>query len=292
MKEKRNCKVVEDLLPNYIEKLTNEETNKFVEEHLNECTDCKKILENMKKDVDLNAPKRNEKEVKYIKKFNRKFKIIRNILLVILVIVVIFVGNTFRKYSIIKDLDKKAKGIIAKSTNYHIKLTKTEGGTVSTFEYYEKDGNRAYITKIYINGSLQHLLGYKNKDSEKYHLYIETPERKTVDLQCGGIVPDIKLNYIDFESFSPIVDFIECSRLKVKKSKTVYDGRKCYVIEENTFDMDDFKKTVRTYRDIETGLKIRVSDGNYLVTYEYEFDNVDDSIFIEPDISEYEIIEY
>ena len=30
MKEKKNCKIVQDLLPNYIEKLTNEETNIFI----------------------------------------------------------------------------------------------------------------------------------------------------------------------------------------------------------------------------------------------------------------------
>ena len=37
MKEKRDCKIVQDLLPNYIENLTNEETNHFIEEHLKEC---------------------------------------------------------------------------------------------------------------------------------------------------------------------------------------------------------------------------------------------------------------
>ena len=43
MKEKKDCKIVQDLLPNYIEKLTNEETNKYVEDHLKECEKCKKI---------------------------------------------------------------------------------------------------------------------------------------------------------------------------------------------------------------------------------------------------------
>lgn len=31
MKEKKDCKIVQDLLPNYIENLTNEETNKFID---------------------------------------------------------------------------------------------------------------------------------------------------------------------------------------------------------------------------------------------------------------------
>ena len=30
MDKKRDCKIVQDLLPSYIEKLTNEETNKYI----------------------------------------------------------------------------------------------------------------------------------------------------------------------------------------------------------------------------------------------------------------------
>ena len=52
MKEKTNCKIVQDLLPNYIENLTNEETNRFIEEHLKECPECQKVLENMQKEID------------------------------------------------------------------------------------------------------------------------------------------------------------------------------------------------------------------------------------------------
>ena len=44
MKEKTNCKIVQDLLPNYIENLTNEETNRFIEEHLKECPECHAII--------------------------------------------------------------------------------------------------------------------------------------------------------------------------------------------------------------------------------------------------------
>ena len=31
---KKECKIVQDLLPNYLEKVTNEETNKFIKEHI------------------------------------------------------------------------------------------------------------------------------------------------------------------------------------------------------------------------------------------------------------------
>ena len=66
MKEINECKIVQDLLPNYIENLTNEETNKYIEEHLKKCENCKKVLENMKKDIQVNDLKRTKKEVKYI----------------------------------------------------------------------------------------------------------------------------------------------------------------------------------------------------------------------------------
>ena len=52
MKDIKSCKIVQDLLPNYIEKLTNDETNKFVELHLNECEECKKVYNNMKKELE------------------------------------------------------------------------------------------------------------------------------------------------------------------------------------------------------------------------------------------------
>ena len=46
MKEVKDCKIVQDLLPSYIDGLTNEDTNQYIEEHLKECEECKKKLEN------------------------------------------------------------------------------------------------------------------------------------------------------------------------------------------------------------------------------------------------------
>ena len=53
MDKKKECKIVQDLLPNYIDKLTNEETNTFIEEHLKECDNCNKILADMQKNIEL-----------------------------------------------------------------------------------------------------------------------------------------------------------------------------------------------------------------------------------------------
>ena len=61
MKEKKDCKIVQDLLPNYIDKLTSKETNTYIEEHVSSCKDCKKILDNMQKDIQLQEKKLEKK---------------------------------------------------------------------------------------------------------------------------------------------------------------------------------------------------------------------------------------
>ena len=47
---KLSCNVTRDLLPNYIEHLTSEETNIEIEEHLSDCEECMKIKETMEED--------------------------------------------------------------------------------------------------------------------------------------------------------------------------------------------------------------------------------------------------
>lgn len=84
MKEKRNCRIVQDLLPNYIEKLTNEETNSYIEEHLKECNECEKVLKNMQQELSTNSLKRDSREINYIKKYSKKLKILNFIIIIIL----------------------------------------------------------------------------------------------------------------------------------------------------------------------------------------------------------------
>jgi len=45
---RNECNIIQDLLPLYMEGIVSEDTDDFIEEHLNSCTMCKDILENMK----------------------------------------------------------------------------------------------------------------------------------------------------------------------------------------------------------------------------------------------------
>ena len=47
MKNNIPCEMIKDVLPSYVDKLTSDVTNNLVEEHINECKDCKNVLESM-----------------------------------------------------------------------------------------------------------------------------------------------------------------------------------------------------------------------------------------------------
>ena len=54
------CKIIEDLLPLYIEGLTNEENTFFIDEHLSTCVSCKGLLDEMKEDLKTKSPISND----------------------------------------------------------------------------------------------------------------------------------------------------------------------------------------------------------------------------------------
>lgn len=96
MKKNDECKLIQDLLPNYIEKLTSEETNTYIENHIKDCKDCTKILKDMGEEVTLD--KIDEmKKVDYLKKIKFRNRTIIGILLAILLIlssiIIIFLNS-------------------------------------------------------------------------------------------------------------------------------------------------------------------------------------------------------
>lgn len=92
MKDKRECKIVQELLPNYIENITSIEVKEYIEEHINECDECKQRLQNMQFDFDLD--KVDDREIDYLKsiKIKNKRKIFIAILSVVVISIFIIIG--------------------------------------------------------------------------------------------------------------------------------------------------------------------------------------------------------
>ncbi len=66
------CTLIKDLLPSYIEKLTSDESNALVEEHLAGCPSCSKELAEMNTPVE--AEKAPDEEIEFIKIINKTKK--------------------------------------------------------------------------------------------------------------------------------------------------------------------------------------------------------------------------
>ncbi len=70
MNKKITCNIVQDLLPNYIEKLNSDDSNAVIEEHLSDCVECTEVYEQMITDLGT-AEKIPVIELKFLKKIKR-----------------------------------------------------------------------------------------------------------------------------------------------------------------------------------------------------------------------------
>ena len=286
MIENRNCKIIEDLLPNYIENLTNKETCQYIEEHLKECEKCKNSLENMKKDINIDVDKIDGRKVKYMKKFSKKMRMLK---LIIFIIVAIFIISTGRKMIILSNLNKKEEKYV-NSTNYHKIIygyqpdyyVKTEIFTLGTKQV-------VYTTEI-VNGQTKErkIYGENGKVNKTYTI---EQGKKNVKFHENTLMSINLSNMGDIEN--NIIQLFWGAVMTSINTRTV-NGKECYYITNKG------KKEVflipgdGIYIEKETGLAIR-TNGNEEGTwpqsdYIYEFDVVTEKNFIEPNINEYQIV--
>lgn len=115
---RKECEIIKDLLPNYIDKLTSRETNEFIEEHIKTCENCKKIYNSMKAEFYYTQEKEETESINFFKKHKKKLNILRTLVVILLVISVglsIYAAKIFRNnfemtqemlYKTIKDLEE------------------------------------------------------------------------------------------------------------------------------------------------------------------------------------------
>ena len=254
MKEKRNCKIVQDLLPNYIEKLTNEETNNFIEEHLKECNECQNVFDNMKKEFKVNTTKRDEREVKYIKKYSKKMKILKVILLIIILMYALIVG---RRTIIMTSLSKKVNEARI-SDNYYAKLYSYQGDSLTITESYNKGED--YLTTVtrLVNGNSEAIIG----------VYVSP-----VTYVSDGLFANLQYAFV------------------IGIDSTYCNGKECYVVKGNSYERYIDKETGLAVRNIEKSNKDIIRQTDSVVDYEYKFNVVKDSNIVKPDTAGYTVNE-
>lgn len=296
---KKECKIVQDLLPSYVDKLTNEETNQYIEEHLKECKECQKVLENMKSNIEYKEQNDDGRKVKYFKKYKNKLTILKTIISIIIALWAVFVA---RNTIIVKQMAKKANETINRE-NYHI--TSYEYG----IESYKKEevfvlgDKRKVITTQYIDGKLSETItiGKKaEKDSYGTQYYLvniydnNENGKKVITNQKIGMVEEFSQPGW-YENENNLLKTMYYSKFAVIKNEK-YNDKNCYYIF-------NYKSPYNFYIngmivDKETGLMIgsvlagtNNEPDNQESNCVYEFNNVTDEDFIEPDITQYEVIE-
>lgn len=276
MKEKKICKIVQDLLPNYIEKLTNEETNKFIDEHLKECKECQSIFENMKKDFKLNAAKRDDREVKYIKKYSKKMKLFKTILLIIIAIYVIVVG---RRTIIMGSLSGKANDNQVYD-NYYVRLYSYQGDTLTITESYNKGED--YLTTLtrMANGSEIQKITYYKKGNEQLFITEVDGKKNVLDSETMIGRNVLPVTYVS-DGLLANLQYAFITGI----DSTYCNGKECYVIKGNSYERYIDKETGLAVRSIEKSNKEINRTTDMVVDYEYKFNVVEDSDIVKPDIT-------
>lgn len=214
-KNKLKCETVRDLLPLYADKLTSDVTTADIENHLAECSKCREILDDMQTDIPVNMPDEKEKkEIKHLKKLNRRtMKIVAGILgcLVIVIGVVIYAcawGVSPKK----SDLEIKYYVFIDKETGsegYYVDVTLKNGKGLTFYgdsdnKTVDKDGyiitqkveyNMRKILPWFIGGESENGKIITNSVSLGFSYGKDGPERRDINndelvLKCsdGDIV--------------------------------------------------------------------------------------------------------
>lgn len=218
-----------------------------------------------------------------------KKKMVKNVLKIALIIIamliLILILHTVKNYMIITNLQNKISQY-QDSTNYHIKSIVTENtGTVVKMDYYKKDNKQAVFMERNLDGEVTKVSMYNNGD--RTDIFTETKDSKIAQLNSGTLMSVNIYNHLETENNWQT--FLGCITTKIKSVD--YNGKECYIIKGFMSLTSLTFEGAETYIDKETGLFVKTMEAGITSEREYEFDKVENSIFIEPDIGQYKIKE-
>lgn len=211
-------------------------------------------------------------------------KIIGIILLIILILVVI---HAIRNTIIISGLQNKVKQY-SNSNNYHIKATtQVSENTTMIINQYQKEEKQLLILERIVNDE-KVKISYYNTGS-RIDMFTETKDEKIAEL--GKVNEILGLNSITPLQTDNLWQTILYG-LPTRITNVKVNDYECYSIDDFLSPYNLLGKNKTEY-DIEkeTGLVRKIILDDQISMREYNFENVDDSIFVEPDISQYKIKE-
>lgn len=207
-------------------------------------------------------------------------KIVKIVGITVVILIIFLLIHTIRNYIIITDLQNKIIRY-SSSSNYYTKTKSVAPGNKVTMEYYKKDNKKVVMMERDLNGEIMKLSMYDN--GEGVDTFTETKDSKVAQLNSGGLI-GIEI-YNTLETENSWQTFLSSVFANVKS--TNYNGKEYYIIKGFLSSTSLTSEGAESYIEKETGLLIKTIEGDITMEKEYEFDNVEDSIFIKPDMSQY-----
>lgn len=195
---------------------------------------------------------------------------------ILLILILVFFIYTIRNYVIITDLKNKISKY-SNSTNYYTKsISNLENGRTITMDYYKKGDKQVLFMEKNINGEISKMSIYDN--GKITDTFTETEDSKVVQLNSGNLLSIKIYNYLETDDNNMKLFF---DSMFYQIVPTNYNDKECYIVK-NLFSKDTID-----YIEKDTGLLLKSIRYGETLEKEYEFDNVKDEIFIEPNINEY-----
>ena len=211
----------------------------------------------------------------------RTKKILKIIGIILIILLVLTLIHIIRNYIIIRNLQNKISKY-SNSTNYFVKseLTKNDG-TKIIMKYYQKDNKQAVFLEKTSNENEIKISRYNN--GERVDIFTETKDSKVAQLDTSTL---ISVNiYNQLETDNKWQTFIGSIISNIRSEKC--NDKECYVIKGFTSTTSLTFEGTKIYIDKDTGLLVKVIEDETISNREYEFNNLEDTIFVEPDISQY-----
>lgn len=274
MKIKNECEIVKDLFPSYIEKLLSNDSEGFIEKHLENCSECRNILQILKKEKNENIDKVkfNDKiEYKYLKKINKKILLLKSVIIIILLVIFIIFGLTILKlnylnnvitttYNNIQDL-KKVK-------NYSISIEQHQINYINNTEFISN--TKYYFLNDTYKEDLSWYISYENTENPSRSYYGKINSNKRIEIydDTKKIINSttnynyeteasfINRTYSDFNNYSIFGGFSYIyliSGLKIRNDR--FSGKECYVLKSQSNSKEGFKEI---WIEKDTMLPIRI----------------------------------
>lgn len=220
---------------------------------------------------------------KKAKKEKKKSHIGRIIFIIFAIVITLFIVHTFRNYYIVLGLQNRILEY-SESDNFHLKnYNYGNSGSEVIMDYYRKQEKQVMVMEITKDGSKVKKAMYDN--GQRVDVFTKTEDSKIAELNTGTLM-SVGI-YNNLETDTAIQTLVTCMGTKIKSAK--YNGKDCYEIKNVITAFSLISEDEVVYVEKDTGLLVAIKNNNGTIEREYEFDNVSDSVFVEPNIGEYTI---